>query len=292
MNLNLYAPTLQVRSKTILLYNQYTGQRNGKIIRSQNRYNVNQHATYAGQITQHSKKRIARAISLLNQMSPWKKVLSPFSKKLIDFKLSFMTLTIPDNTYIEGKAAYQRLLKPFLRKMKNKYGLNSYVWKAELQQRGQIHYHITSNCYIPYSAIQQEWNNIIRKEGLMDEFITKHGHDNPHSTEIKSVKNVSNIEAYLVKYVCKEDEQGRTISGKIWGCSDNLKGASYFSDIVCKANEVAINAVIKAKKAVFKQMERFGIIEFLEGSPLSVLSQVQLSSYKEYIRGLAIFVPT
>lgn len=287
MSLSSFAPMMQVRSRSIILFNQYIGERKASILTNNKRHNLQAEKTYSGQMTTHAKKRLAKAISLLNQSSPWKKVQPSWQKTPIDFKLSFCTLTIPDDTPITGKEAYKKLLKPFLRKCKSKFGLNSYIWKAELQARGQLHYHITSNCFMEYSQVQEIWNNIIEVAGLMDVFKSKHGHNSPHSTEIRAVKNVKNIEAYLVKYISKSDDAGRSVFGKTWGCSENLKGASYFTEIINSANEKAIEMLIDAKQAVFEAFERFSIVKFLDASPVWILSKNQQSLYKMHMASIA-----
>ena len=74
---------------------------------------------------------------------------------------------------------------------------------------------------------------------------------NPNSTDIHALEGKSSIVAYVVKYVCKVsdnrynrgesfDDDGeaigdlttndRKIKGRIWGCSDELRKLSYFSD--------------------------------------------------------------
>lgn len=287
MPLTSFAPMMQVRSRSLILFNQYIGDRKASILTNRNRHNLSAERTYSGEITKHAKRRLARAVSLLNQSSIWRKVQPSWQKSPIDFKLSFLTLTIPDDNQISGKEAYQVLLKPFLRKCKSKFGLNSYIWKAELQARGQLHYHITSNCFMEYSQVQQVWNNIVESAGFMDNFKAKYGHNSPHSTEIRAVKNVKNIEAYLVKYISKSDDAGRSIGGKVWGCSDNLKGASYFSEVFSSANEKAIEMLVDAKQAVFEAFERFSIVRFLEASPVWVLSQTQQLAYKTHIANIA-----
>jgi len=104
--------------------------------------------SYSGQVTDHTRKRAMRAIDMLLQKSPERIIYNPVSKNWHPFRINFITLTISDKTNICAADAYQNLLKPYLRKLR-KYGRIPYVWKAELQQRGQLHYHITTNCFIP-----------------------------------------------------------------------------------------------------------------------------------------------
>ena len=45
----------------------------------------------------------------------------------------------------------------------------------------------------------------------------------PNSTDIHALQKTKNAAAYVCKYVSK-DAQGRKVEGRIWGCTDTLKG--------------------------------------------------------------------
>ncbi|WP_236544676.1 hypothetical protein, partial [Tenacibaculum maritimum] len=49
----------------------------------------------------------------------------------------------------------------------------------------------------------------------------------PYSTEIKSLKDVNDTSAYIMKYMDKLELDKRPIIGKIWGCSNETKRLSY-----------------------------------------------------------------
>src|SRR5690606_7015261 len=111
------------------------------------------------------------------------------------------------------------------------------------------------------------------------------------SVQVKRVQNVSDIEAYLIKYVCKSDPLGRLISGKVWGCSRSLSGKSYFTDILNSVNEATITALEAAKKISIKIADRCTIIRFAGQSPVVILSKAQLKNYRDYISGLLCAEP-
>lgn len=295
-----FQPTIQIRSNVALLYDRYIGTRRASSRHhlfttadaiAANRFDLHQSETptYSGELKPHARKRLARAISLLNQASPWRKVYNPIVGQHVDFKLSFITLTIPDETPADGKTAYKLLLKPLLRILKARYKQFLYVYKAELQERGQLHYHITSNTLIPYNVIQSAWNRLLSQHSYMDSYIREHGHNRAPSVQVKRVQNISDIEAYLIKYVCKSDPLGRLISGKVWGCSRSLSGKPYFSEILNSVNETAIVALEKAKKVSIKIADRCTIIRFRGQSPVAILSREQLKAYRKYIQTL--FLP-
>lgn len=70
---------------------------------------------------------------------------------------------------------------------------------------------------------------------------------NPNSTDVHKINKLESLSAYVVKYVCKTDKpppealgpdgqpleatgSRRKIKGRIWGCSDELRNFSYYTD--------------------------------------------------------------
>lgn len=182
--------------------------------------------TYSGKMTEHAAKRIKRAVEVLLFMSPEKTVFNPVTSRHTKFRLTFVTLTISCSTLISHKEAFEKGLKPFLRVARIKFGMQTYIWKAELQKRGQIHYHITTNCFIDYREIKSAWNNIQFRAGWLDEYFAKTGSWAANSTDIHAVHKIKRLDLYLAKYISKS---GGQIVGKVWDCSQNLKGKKYFT---------------------------------------------------------------
>jgi hypothetical protein len=125
-------------------------------------------------------------------------------------------------------------LNTFLITLERKFKVSVYLWKAESQNNGNIHFHILVNSFIPHQEIRSIWNSILDNLGYIDLFEKKHKHRNPNSTDIhglykdKTGKNIGNIGAYLAKYMSKNEDLKRGIDGRLWGCSDNLKQVVFF----------------------------------------------------------------
>jgi hypothetical protein len=83
--------------------------------------------------------------------------------------------------------------------------------------------------FINHSSLKDEWNNILSRNGLLDEYRERSGNLWPNSTDIKSVKQIRDFEAYLIKYVSKDDQNGEGVKTKIWDCSLNLKSADFYT---------------------------------------------------------------
>src|SRR4051794_31615066 len=202
---NITYPVLQVRGRSLVQYNEYAFERSGNT-----RLRLQQHLkevresspAYSGVMTVGAKKRLSKAVSLLVQSSKPRIIFNPVSQTHHQFKLSFLTLTIPLNQIRpDAKFCNKFLLEPMIRVLRNRYGLKSYIWKLELQQNGMVHYHLTCNMFINHSSLKDEWNNILSRNGLLDEYRERSGNLWPNSTDIKSVKQIRDFEAYLIKYV-------------------------------------------------------------------------------------------
>lgn len=154
-------------------------------------------------------------------------------------KLSLLTLTLsskqfhPDN-YIKSKMLNQFLVE--IRQYNNKL---FYVWRAEKQKNGNIHFHILVNIFIPLHLILRVWNRIQKKHGYLQDYKNKHqsltfkeylnfyppknlpdrikkyhyysdqkkkNWENPNSVDIHGIKKAKSIYAYISKYLAKESE--------------------------------------------------------------------------------------
>lgn len=178
--------------------------------------------SYGGIMSNGAKKRLTKAITVLVAGSRYSSKYNPVTNKQIRHRLSFITLTIPSNINYTAAEVNKKALEPFLRYMRDNKAIKNYVWKAELQQRGQIHYHIVTDSVVHHQKIRDKWNQRLVVAGLIDE--SKRG---APSTEIKSMKSVKNAATYLRKYLSKKSGEEST-EGKIWDCSTTLKCAKYY----------------------------------------------------------------
>jgi len=170
-----------------------------------------------------AQKRCRNAVNWLVASAPMKRVYSKRDKRIYNFRIAFITLTLPfDQGTITDQFIKSRLFEPWLKRMQSNYKLRNYVWKCERQKNGNIHFHITTDVFIHYADIRFHWNQLIIKNGLMSQFADKYGHSDPNSTDVKSVKSIRNIAAYISKYMSKDDDKDQPIGGRIWGSSYSL----------------------------------------------------------------------
>ena len=279
--------------------------------------NEEQKKTYSGELCPGAKKRLTKAIENIVMLAQPKEhnFISKRSgqERTIKFDLNFITLTVhsPDRM-IKGKEGHNVLLEPFLLWMKRHHNLNLYVWKAELQKRGQLHYHITSDTFIDRHELWLKWGELNDKAGYLTEWWKKHkrtkinqyGEILPNypvaGTDVHSVYKIRNTAQYLKKCIFKEyDIRGEmakdnpdkiSIEGKVWDCSLTLKAATYYKTDGGTGTENYIKqAEARGEARKSYADEHCTIYEFLRPAKL-VMSQYDRLLYNEHITRIKNYV--
>lgn len=176
-----------------------------------------------GKLSHKAIQRIKTAINWLVVSAKPKRVYHSALKKHFTFKVNLVTLTLPDTSIKISEQAFKtKLIHPFLVYMKKYYGLKNYVWKVEFQKNGKLHLHITTDTFIHHATLRHYWNQLLKRNGFLDDFIKKYKHENPNSTDVHSVWKVKNLGAYIAKYMAKNSDSEETVNGRIWGCNYEL----------------------------------------------------------------------
>lgn len=169
--------------------------------------------------------KMKRAINWLVASAQVKNVYEKKFQRKVNWRVNFITLTIPKQGDCDDRKV-KRLFNELVKWAQYNYGFSNYVWKAELQKRGDLHLHIMSDCYIHHTNLRFKWNQLLGKFNLLN------GHNNPNSTDIHAVidEGVRNLTAYCLDYMQKKNknengEQLREIKGRLWGCSKALSNA-------------------------------------------------------------------
>lgn len=134
--------------------------------------------------------------------------------RIVNFRQGFMTLTLPGVATADHKAIKRKVLDPFFTYARNVLGLQDYVWTAELQKRGEIHFHVLVNQFLDKGRIRKAWNDACARSGIVD---MSQGSDKP-STEIEAVKSYNGSKAYAAKYIGKALRSGEIV-GRLWSGS-------------------------------------------------------------------------
>ena len=196
-----------------------------------------------------------------------------YNKKLIyNFKINFITLTLPSKQQSCTRDINERFLNQFLTEIRTRFQVTNYVWRLEYQKNGNVHYHIVTDVYIDYFALQSIWNRIIEKDGYVTEYSNKmkslslseyhniYGIKNklsfsesskryakgcaekwsrPPTVDTKSVVSGQAVAGYLSKYFSKSDDNN-TIMNE-FDNDDNTKNMRlwYCSRSLSKLNTIS-----------------------------------------------------
>lgn len=200
----IMVPMCSVNPNYVCVYGEPADGRNYNSARfNENKKNL-ENNDHSGIISVKASKRINQALSWFAGLTS-ERVHTSSNEMVIKHKLSFITLTLSDRQQHSDQFIKQRMLNWFLNEIKLKYMVASYLWRAESQENGNIHFHIVINSFIPHQAVRYIWNKIQNNFGYLDNYRAKYGADkNPPSTEIKAVYKCRNIAGYLSKYVSKD----------------------------------------------------------------------------------------
>jgi len=193
-----------------------------------------------GILSKQATKRLKLAIEyflLLNKPNNGK---SGTSGSHYNKKITFITLTLPSKQIHTDNEIKSKCLNQFLIEISKYNYVSNYVWRAEYQENGNIHFHILVNKYVCWRDLRYRWNRIINKLGYVDRYSEnmkeyhKEGFQvradllktwslkqqlrayetglqtnwkSPNSTDIHSIQLITNIKSYLTKYLSKQTQE-------------------------------------------------------------------------------------
>lgn len=191
---------------------------------------------HQGRMSKIATRKLTRSLDYLVHMAKPKKIVKPYHGRNFTFKVNFITLTLSSKQIHSDQVIKAELLNHFLITSLRKWNVTKYVWRAEKQENGNIHFHIATGNFIPWNELRNEWNKIQQKLGYVTRYREnreewhkkgfnydpRHAKqwpyerqlkawkkgcetqwDNPNSVDIHSLMHVGNIKAYMVKYMSK-----------------------------------------------------------------------------------------
>ena len=131
--------------------------------------NLNKGLKSNDELSQLSKKKIINRILWLNQIGEVKTYKTK-KGEFIQHRLSMLTLTLPSKMKHSPQFITENCLTRFLNLIRSYYKIKNYIWKLELQQNGNVHYHIITDAELDYNSLKKIWNKIINKFGYVDQY--------------------------------------------------------------------------------------------------------------------------
>lgn len=144
--------------------------------------------------------------------------------KQMKFRQGFLTLTLPGVATADHKAIKNKVLDPFFTYCRNRMGLKDYVWTAELQERGEIHFHAIVNTFMDKQRVRDAWIRACENSGI----VAMSSSAKRPSTEIEKCKSYNGSKAYAAKYLGKALKSGE-ILGRVWSGSHSVTGPKAIS---------------------------------------------------------------
>jgi len=174
-------------------------------------------------MSKKSRQRIRMMVQWLCDSAEWKRVYSKTDQKYYRFKINFITLTLPAMQFHTDKEIHEKVFKEFIAWWRRYEPNLLYIYKAETQENGNLHYHLTTNSFIHWKVLRMQWNHYVEKLGYVNEFYKRNSHRDPNSTDVHSVIHVRDLGNYLAKYLSESDDERRVPTIKLWDCSAALK---------------------------------------------------------------------
>lgn len=220
---------------TVIVYKQ---QLSGSGRRKHNGKNlsVDRKKAYQGEI---SKKTMAKTSATIRA---WLNVINEGNKVRKEKKLQIVmiTLTLSSqqdyNDKESDKFIKAKLLEPFLKWLRSDYDIIHYFWRAEPQANGNIHFHILTDRYIDKEKIQEKWNYLQNKYGLLRDYKEKYKKDNPPSTDVRSFSGSPKSISYVCEYLTK-NEGRRKIQGLQMRFSNSVSKLKIMPAVIEKSVE-------------------------------------------------------
>lgn len=215
--------------------------------------NLENNENTTGELSEHARKRLKKALNYMFYLTKEKEITGRQIKakiqnyetnyekgekhqKAVKYKLAFITLTLPAEQKHTDNEIKNKALNHFLTILRRKFKVDMYIWKAEKQENGNIHFHILINKYIHWQEIRYHWNQILSKLGYIEAYqknmqtyfkngfrMSENPKDkrsreqqkkawekgksenwtNPNSTDIHALYKIKNVPAYIAKYIAK-----------------------------------------------------------------------------------------
>lgn len=215
-----------------------------KRIRKESIQNLQKGFTQGKDLSKSSIKKIVNAVQWLEILTT-KKVYITKNGKRLNHKLTFITLTLPATQIHNDKVIVKEILQKWLNNVRNNYGLRNYVYRAETQTNGNLHFHLITDCNLNYYQTLHTWNRALRNLGYIERFKKINGHENPNSVDIKRVSSSKKISTYIAKYLTKKDKEGeerRGVECRHYAMSRELSNIKDFNQNSKELAEFAYNA--------------------------------------------------
>lgn len=179
-------------------------------------------------ISAKTKRMYARRIETLTEIVRYGKTAFKSAINAYGVYISFVTLTLPSTQQEADKANKRNLLNNFLVQARQKWNIVNYIWKAEKQKNGNIHYHILFDKFVQKEEIRSTWESILETNQYQLKPIEGTEYKS-FSTWVVAVTDEAAMKRYICKYFTKEEKyECARLEGRKMGCSDSVRNLEMY----------------------------------------------------------------
>lgn len=216
-----------LRDKAIYIYRQKEAGAGNRSVREQSERNLHLKYTCGG-LSATAKKDIKRLVAnwqwaVTASQELWSKGRERRRRYFV-----MITLTLSARQEESDNVVKRKYLNVWLQNLERVHKGINWLWVAECQKNGNIHFHVIVDRYVSFEWIKRTWNRVQGNGTYIERFANKFGYKTPPSVNVEGQKHLTNPAAYITKYITG-DKFVRDIEGRKWGCTDMLRTIAKWS---------------------------------------------------------------
>jgi hypothetical protein len=272
--------------------------------------------SHHGVISKNALRKITRAVNYLCYLVPKRRQFTTADARSGSYFLNFITLTLSSKQIHSDNEIKRTILEPFLNECRKRWHVTNYIWRAERQENGNVHFHIISDRFIWWNDLRNSWNYFQERLGYVSRYrlamrefhsqgfrlredlqdrwpVSKQINawregirtdwNSPNSTDVHSLKTISNVRSYLAKYITKADGLD-VIEGRLWGCSYDLTGLTGAREFADGHISEDIKTLLRSQQVKTYKTDFYTVIYFSPGVLSSLHCLIILSCLKTYLK--------
>ena len=125
------------------------------------------------EISVNSQKNLRSKVEWLFQYARSRNVKTYTNKIIKNYKVGFITLTLPSKQIHNTAYIITQMLDEFLQQLRKRIKMINYIWRLEFQANGNAHFHIVTDSYCDYYLALKLWNKILNVHGYIEPYKNK-----------------------------------------------------------------------------------------------------------------------
>jgi len=126
-----------------------------------------------GYLSWKAQKKMRNMLELWFNSVYHKNVECKKTGKKFDNYMVFLTLTLSAKQMHDDKEIKRYMLEPYIQELQERYKITNYIWKAEKQHNGNIHFHLILDKFIKYNNLRTIWNKYQKNNGYIQKYQEK-----------------------------------------------------------------------------------------------------------------------